>query len=271
MTRTASDMDINACLERRYVAAFEVLDDAFLRTLRSFPARERSSGLEDVFLPTVAQGYADAAVKVMVVGRETRQWRYAAAPAESAAAASPAAGYVSRGMACHRGFLESCLHKPRHKSGLVRLLCQVAKATDAAGLVYSNLFAVAVGGKDPRRHPQAWAAIRDLSQALLNIQIEELQPDVIVFANGSSSAGERRAFFPHEGDAALARCRDHRDWVASAAIPAAHLFGFRMDERIQCYRIQHPSSPAHKTQAKRARQHLLEMLKQHQGAHAGLA
>ena len=270
MARTTSEMDVNACLERRYIAALEVLDAAFLRSLRSFPSGERSSRLEDVFLPTAARGYADSAVKVMVVGRETRQWRYAAAPAEGVPAASPVAGYVARGMACHRGFLDSCLSKPRHKSGLVRLLCQVAKATDATGLVYSNLFAVAIGGKDPRRHPRAWAAIRGLSQALLNIQIEELQPDVIIFANGSSSAGERRAFFPHDGDAAPVRCRDHRDWVASSAIPAAHLIGFRMDEHIQCYRIQHPSSPAHKAQAKRARQHLLEMLKPRQGAPAGL-
>ena len=276
-------MHFNSLLRSRYIAAFEATEASFLYALRSFSGQS-TSRLNDAFLPTVTAGYSEAALKVMVVGRETRAWRYskpaanarvassADISAELSALGSSVADYVDRGMKTHADFLAECLAKSRHKSGLVRLLKEVARVTGSEGLVYSNLFSVAIGGKDPRRDPQAWPVIRGLSQALMNVQIDVLQPDVIVFANGSSSAGERRAFFPHEGDdAAQIRCTNPHDWKSTHKIPVAHLFGFTLDTRVQCYRIQHPSSPAHRTHAKAAREHLFKLLRERQGGGASPA
>jgi hypothetical protein len=81
-----------------------------------------------------------------------------------------------------------------------------------------------------------------------------LQPNIIVFANGINSASEMRQF------CALDRCTSSHNPGEAHGIDKNHLWAFKLDEYIQCYRIHHPSGRNRKTEAKRARKHLLKLL-----------
>lgn len=248
-------MNLNERLASRYITALEASDPDFIATLHSFRGNA-AQGLSDIFLPTVSTSYADAPVKVMVLGRETKGWSY---PGQIGSLTE----YVRVGMNKHRDFRDSerCLLSKSHPSGLIRLLKGICKQTSQAGLIYSNLFAVDHNKRDPRSNKQAWPHVCSLSKQLLDIQIEVLQPDIIVFANGIDSAAERREFFPH-APAVLHRCTDpHSPWEVQG-ISKDHLWGYKLDGRIQCYRIHHPSSRVQKTEAKKARNHLFGLLRE---------
>ncbi|CAN7392963.1 hypothetical protein [Variovorax sp. LjRoot178] len=259
-------MDLNQQLTTRYIAALEATDRDFIGTLNAYRPVP-GKGLNDIFFPTVPANYAAASRKVMVMGRETRTWNYAVATNPRSLAE-----YVTCGMEKHASYRDSehCLHSKTHGSGLIRLLKAVGKATGAAGLIYSNLFAVAHKGKDPRKNLAAWPHVRKLSEALLNIQIEILRPDVIVFANGIDSAAIRREFFPHadpDDPKALQRCTGSHNWK-SDGIATGHLWGFMLDDRIQCYRLQHPSARFHQSNATKAREQLIKLLSKNNQATA---
>src|SRR4051812_10872086 len=73
--RNQEEMDINAQLKTRHIAALEAADSGSPQLLKCYRTRT-PKGLNDLSLPSVAKGYADAPVRVMVVGRETRTWNY---------------------------------------------------------------------------------------------------------------------------------------------------------------------------------------------------
>ncbi|KWT67019.1 MULTISPECIES: hypothetical protein [unclassified Variovorax] len=257
-------MDLNQQLTARYIEVLEATDRDFIATLNAYRIKP-GNGLNDLFLPTVSANYSTAARKVMVMGRETRTWNYAAA-----ANSRSLAEYVTCGMEKHARYRDSehCLHSKTHGSGLIRLLKAVGRATGEAGLIYSNLFAVAHKGKDPRKNLEAWPQVRKLSGLLLDIQIETLRPDVIVFANGIDSAAVRREFFPHanpDDPKAPHRCTGSDNWKADG-IGTGHLWGFTLDNRIQCYRLQHPSAKYYQSNATKAREHLIKLLAQNSQA-----
>ncbi|VTU44915.1 hypothetical protein [Variovorax sp. RA8] len=267
-------MDYNALLKRFYTALLEAANPELMGAVHTFRA-DGVIGLDDIFLPGVSDGYGEAPLKVMVIGRE-RHYRYRAPRAEAPAAnARPALSireYVEHGMRRHEEVRTEIFVKDAHDSDLLGLLVSVAKAIKTeesplgAGVVYANLFAVAFKGGDPRK-TEAWPHIRDLSKALLDIQIDVLKPDVIVFANGIDSAPQRKLFFPHtpkkrSKGGEVVRCTNGVSWKATHGIEAGHLYGFKLDERIQCYRIHHPSSPSHRAKAAAARVVLLKLLKE---------
>ena len=137
-------MNLNERLASRYITALEASDPDFIATLHSFRGNA-AQGLSDIFLPTVSTSYADAPVKVMVLGRETKGWSY---PGQIGSLTE----YVRVGMNKHRDFRDSerCLLSKSHPSGLIRLLKGICKQTSQAGLIYSNLFAVDHNKRDPR-------------------------------------------------------------------------------------------------------------------------
>jgi hypothetical protein len=162
-------MILNEQLFLRYITALESAAPELLLTLHSYRVTG-GTGLSDVFLPTVPVNYVEAPVKVMVVGRETKGWRYF----PKAAQIDSISDYVKAGMDKHSSFRdrERCLFSKSSRSGLIRLLKDVCKQTSHAGLIYSNLFAVDHNKKDPRSNKQVWPHIRSLSEQLLNIQID---------------------------------------------------------------------------------------------------
>lgn len=263
-------LNLNEVLEPRYVAALEAADPSLFAELGSnrplTSEGQKTAGLSDIFFPTVAPGFEVAPLRVMVMGRETRGWSYPPLPEGS----NPrtAAEYVAVGMARHRDFRDSkrCLDGKASDSGLVRLLKNVSKVTNRPGLIYSNLFAVDHKRGDPRNNSTAWPHVRALSKALLDLQIEVLRPDLIVFANGIDSADVRREFFPHHHptkNPSAFRCSGSDNWEV-LDIGIGHLWGFWLDERIRCYRVHHPSA-WWRTGAKAtaAGEKLLQLLRDH--------
>jgi hypothetical protein len=252
-------MPLNEQLKARYIAALKAVP-TLTPMLNSYRAGPKS-GLNDVFFPGVDAQYDAAPLKVMVVGRETTCWNYG-----NFSTAATLTDYVERGMSMHREHSRKFLQSPASASGLIRLLKSSGNATSDAGVIWSNLFAVSHNAADPRKNQAAWPYVRVLSRSLLDIQIEILQPDVIIFANGIDSAGVRREFFPHakaSGAIAGDRCTGSRHWE-SEKISARHLWGFHLDERIECFRIHHPSAKFHRAKAAAARKVLLRELKERQ-------
>ena len=92
-------MNLNERLASRYITALEASDPDFIATLHSFRGNA-AQGLSDIFLPTVSTSYADAPVKVMVLGRETKGWSY---PGQIGSLTE----YVRVGMNKHRDFRDS--------------------------------------------------------------------------------------------------------------------------------------------------------------------
>lgn len=250
-------MNLNERLKPRYIAALQGAHPDLAPMLKAYRGGT-DKGLNDVFFPTVADSYQDAPLKVMVMGRETTLWNYG-----KGKNVATATDYVTCGMDKHMTHHARALKAQASSSGLIRLLKSAGEATSDAGLIWSNLFAVSHDAADPRKNAAAWPHVRALSKALLDIQIEVLQPDVIVFANGIDSAGVRREFFPHaEANQATAgdRCTGTRSWE-SEKVSKRHLWGFDLDSRIQCFRTQHPSAKFHRTKAAAARQVLMRELR----------
>ena len=104
------------------------------------------------------------------------------------------------------------------------------------------------------QHPR-FPEIKGHSQALLKAQIDVLQPDIILFANGMDTAHCRREYFPTSGPGQV--CTNGRDHVA-AGIENGHLWEFDLSERIRCFRIQHPA--VRSTEATHAREFLIGLL-----------
>lgn len=81
------------------------------------------------------------------------------------------------------------------------------------------------------------------------------QPDIIIFANGVSSARFRRKYFPHTGEHSVCtKLADYRE----QGIANAQLWRFHLNGTVQCYRIQHPSSIS--AASREARPFLLEQV-----------
>jgi hypothetical protein len=207
-------------------------------------------GLSGIFLSTVGDGYANAANKIMIVGCETAGWT-----------ALPPAGldgmedYIARSMAKQRRFLDNQLQS-RNARGYTfhNFIRSVTKQSGSEGLVYANLFCFDWKRGSPMKHPR-FPEIKRHSQALLKAQIDVLQPDTIIFANGMNTAGCRREYFPADGpDQVCTNGRDH----GSAGIGRDHLWEFDLHGHIRCLRIHHPS--ARSKGAARAREFLIGLL-----------
>lgn len=79
--------------------------------------------------------------------------------------------------------------------------------------------------------------IKQLSGQLLNAQIEVLNPDYIIFANGIANARYRREFFSVPGSD---RCTLGR--APRTGISTRFLWEFVLDGRTRCFRVHHPSA-----------------------------
>lgn len=148
-----------------------------------------------------------------------------------------------------RDFLAAGADKGESFFNFVRAL---AHRHEPGAIAWANLFCFAWN----KGSPMGWehfAPMLELSRRLLDAQISILRPQVIIFANGASSAQYRRQFFPHKG--AHSVCSEPGDY-RDQGIPLAQLWRFRLHGSIQCYRIQHPASISQA--ARRARRFLLE-------------
>jgi hypothetical protein len=156
-------------------------------------------------------------------------------------------------MAKQQAHLVRYLPDPPDKgASFFNLLRALARDHGRDGIAWANLFSFAWNGKSPMR----WAnftVLLEMSERLLKAQIEILEPNIVIFANGASSARFRQKYFPHKGEHSVcSKLADYRE----QGIAIDQLWQFHLNGTIQCYRIQHPSSISAASRA--ARRFLLE-------------
>jgi len=222
-------VDLTSGIDSRLAARYTEI----LQTLSPDYLDRKHEGLSHPFL---SSGPSDPrARKIMVIGRECggkSGWTVKDYKGEGPQA------YVTAALAQHRRALEWGLNS-KHAKKPGRFLHFLKRVHDLSpgGVIYSNLFAFDVKGKDPRRLPEHYPKVRDFSKLLLQAQIDHFQPDVIVFANGIDSADVRREFFPLGKGMAS---ESVRHW--EPAIPKGQLWQFQLYGKYPCFRIQHPSA-----------------------------
>jgi hypothetical protein len=258
----------NALLKAAYL---EILKDV---PLEYFAARDKRpggvKGLSGLFLPDVGNKYSTAKNKVMIVGCETAGWeplgKRIEIPGEPGTYSYPPfnglENYVDASMRLQQTHLNNEL-KPDGKNDRGRTFFNffrgAAKVADREGLIWANLFCFDWAKASPIKRPE-FGLIKTLSQKLLDKQIEVLQPDFIIFANGISSAKFRREFFPVDG--ADKRCISIKR--SNESIHTDYLWEFTLDSRIKCFRTHHPSarSPLAEVGRKAALKLLAEAIEQ---------
>jgi len=181
---------LNACLRERYA---QVLD---LRLLRELAGQRNLSGL---FVPAASDSYLRSKVRVMIVGRETAGWGRLRTDL-----ASPAHACIDAYLARQMNFHQEKVMRVGARSKFFQFYRATSRKVAALedretgnAPVWANLFCFDEGRTRPDRHGHATTeAIVRLSRDLLQIQIDVLQPEWIVFATGSSCDRYLRAHFP---------------------------------------------------------------------------
>lgn len=173
--------ELNRRLQKRYA---EVVDLAALRLLASH------QDLSSLFVTAVSDSYLRSSARLMIVGRETSGWgkklrEDLASPERS----STIQAYLKHQMQYH----QQMIGKVKARSKFFQFYREAAQKVAAPGdrelldaPAWANLFCFDAGRTRPDRDSQSSTEIVRLSIALLRIQIEVLQPEMIVFATGTS-------------------------------------------------------------------------------------
>lgn len=229
----------NELLKAAYLPLLKNVDTAYL----DIPDRRRGGpkGLSGLFLASVSDHYRHARNKVMIVGSETTGWeplKKKTGEEVTYDTFESVDAYVGRTMQKHQKFFEKTLAKEVNDKGHTfhNFTRAVAKAVGRDGLIYANLFCFDWRASSPIKSPE-FGFVKELSRKILDAQIEILQPDYIIFANGISSAKYRREFFPI-GDGA--RCTNSKSYPEK--ISSHYLWEFMLDKNIKCFRVHHPSA-----------------------------
>lgn len=239
---------MNEALAARYLSILSEADPAFTDHIRA--NRPSRDGLSGLFLTSEPRSWRSGR-RVLLVGRETKGW------GDDKYDFAGWADYVEKAMAGQKRYFEGALHKRSTFQRFARRSLGSLQPQGAQGdVAWANLFAFdwRNGMPNPQATPH-YGAILALSERLLKAAIETLEPDVIVFANGGGSAKIRRQYFPLDG----VICRDVRNFKTDG-IPDNELLAFTIRDKIQCYRINHPSAWPTESRA-RARRYLVEKLK----------
>lgn len=231
MTMHSLQQAASSDLASRYLGVLADFDTALLDRHAPHADAEKLSGL---FLPSVPPNWLGARQRIMIVGCETRQWNVL----QVGERFSSIEHYVKRSMAVHQAYFAQQLSQSDIRGRAFHNFTRaVAQRSGSGGLIYANLLCMAWKRGSPVRCDY-FDVIKRYSKLLLDVQIDFFQPEIIIFANGSATAGHRRDFFP------LARDEHGKaigtDYVKQH-IPNAQLWQFPMDHRT-CYRIQHPAS-----------------------------
>lgn len=226
-----------SCAYEELVNAYgEILSELPLHWFDHSRAHEPEfAKLSGLFLPGTSPAYEQSRQRIMVVGRETRTWNVISehAPFQSLDE------YIQRAMAIQQENLARYLIAPPSKgASFFNFLRALASMYGPYSIAWANLFGFAWNGKSP----VSWSnfpKLLDISEQLLKAQIRILNPDIIIFANGASSANIRQKYFPYKGEKSVcSRFADYSD----QGIANRQLWRFYLNGTIQCYRIQHPSS-----------------------------
>lgn len=227
----------------------QALKDVFYRVLRDhepfFEEKYRSSNpdltrLSGIFLPSVHENYANAPRKLMLIGRETAGWTVVGKgrPIETYIDVD---SYIDASMDKHRRYLDKeSVEANEQGATFHNFIKRLIPVIGYQGFVWANLFCFDLQKNYPASSPR-FQAIKEMSRNLLTEQIKTLNPDVIIFANGSVSACYRAEFFPHKGAQEKVVCSNFADPGKDFGIGNKLLWQFDLFGCHRCYRIHHPS------------------------------
>ncbi|UPU34143.1 hypothetical protein M1B72_11830 [Geomonas paludis] len=236
---------LNERLWGAYCNILENIDPKFLDA--RVPHGSRPEELSGLFVTSVNDGYAESKNKIMIVGSETAGWNVLTKGERFKCLES----YVRSSMDKHKSYFERELGGKNSRGySFHNFTRAVGKRCGKEGLIYSNLFCFDWKKGSPINTPH-FDTIRRHSELLLKKQIEILEPDIIIFANGMVSVPHRREYFP------LSECINGRDYSAQG-IPNRHLWEFQLRGKTRSFRIHHPSARAKAAAA--ARTYLLNLL-----------
>ena len=237
-----------------YLAYREILSEIDTSYLQPKNERKESLKISGLFLPTVSELYQSAPNKVMIIGSETAGWEplWNASKKEFDQFVS-VDDYISRSMSKHSNFLERQLTIAGDAKGKTfhNFLRALAGKCGKSGLVYSNLYCFDWEKGNPEKSP-IYDFIKGLSKRLLDAQLEILNPEIIILANGMSRSGveARRAIFP------LEKCLNSKNYDKEG-VSKHYLWEFDYGKH-KCFRIHHPSAIS--IQATNARRLLIDLL-----------
>lgn len=233
-----------------YLPLVEEMDRALID--RSRHHELNFSKLSGLFIPSIPENYSSAKNKIMVVGRETREWNVL----KKSEPFNGTEQYVMAALKKHQSLQRFFLDQKVNDQGFsfFNLVRKIGLQCGTDGLIWANLFCFDWGGANPIRSP-LFPIIKQHSERLLKLQIQIFQPKIIIFASGVKTAKLRGQFFPYKGKNSV--CTFMGDFSLKD-IPNNQLWQFRLYDQIQCYRIQHPSSVSSKSQT--ARKFLLGLL-----------
>ncbi|MGR0278748.1 hypothetical protein ACUM5Y_06775 [Marinomonas dokdonensis] len=201
---------------------------------------ELLENLSNLFLPSINHEYSNAKNKIMIIGRETRDWN-----TKSTYKISDVKNYVKESMDYHEGFLSRRLSETNSKGrSFHHFTRNIAKKTGEEGIIYSNLFCFSSKETLPKKS-KVFDEIITLSEKIIRAQIRILKPDIIIFANGfdSTSLKIRRKFFPIDGPQNV--CLNPKSYQEEYGISNKQLWSFELSfegRSIQAYRTYHPSA-----------------------------
>jgi hypothetical protein len=177
--RSAAEAD--DALVQRYL---DVLDIDELTDL----ARGETAGLlSGLFLPSASDAYLNSKVRIMLVGQEPKGWGTGLLTfASGERTPSSLDTYVRAQMAVHRkaaakGRPGACKFLQFRK--LLRISMADALMPGPSAVHWSNLLCVSLNKRSPRKASQL-DAILSISKKLLDVQLDVLQPDLVVFGTG---------------------------------------------------------------------------------------
>lgn len=236
----------------------QILKDEDLQIFGHGERSHRYNSFQGIFLPSVSTDYQNAAHKIMVIGRETKSWAFF----DQQNLPTTIEEGVQRSVEHHQKWFHQIQTQSKNKKGgsFVNFMRSLSNRYGAGGVVHANLYCMSLHKGNPSKS-RYFNEIKELSKKLIVQQIAVLQPDIIIFANGSNSAKYRAEFFPIKGEQQV--CFRGRDWVQEKNIANKHLWKFYLYDTIPCYRIQHPSARGQNLkQGKEARKFLVENLLQ---------
>lgn len=231
------------------IAYLDLLKDIDTTCLQNPDIRKTLYGqLSGLFLPSVSENYSNAKNKVMIIGSETAGWEPLAKAKNSYDNFESIDTYVERSMQKHQCFFKKMLEKDSNDRGHTfhNFTRSTARAVGGDGLIYANLFCFDWRKKSPIKYPK-FDFVKDLSGKILDAQIKILQPDYIIFANGISSAKQRRELFPVGEGARCTNGKNHPEKISSH-----YLWEFMLDKKIRCFRVHHPSARSKEARLGRA-------------------
>lgn len=232
-------------LKQEYFNILSELDESFLNEKHVYS--KKAEGLSGLFLASEPEHYWTAKNKIMIIGAETRGWNINTIQEYSLD------HYLLTAIEKNKIFFKKMMNEPRTKKITFHDFTRaVADKSGFAGLVYCNLFCFSWKEKSPIKS-RYFEQIKSISFELLNAQIRYFEPNIIIFANGSSNTTYRREFF----DPAL--YADGQSYEADD-VEKNQLYKFIYDDKFLCYRIQHPSTIRGKKFAMLARKKLIELL-----------